>query len=61
MMTLLTGEFVMPGGTPHGPSLDNAVGDCGGTGPPLRLAVGQFGYDDNPGVSFDRNGNGLFG
>jgi hypothetical protein len=61
MMTLLTGELVMPGGMPHGPSLDNAVGDCGGTGPPLRLAVGQFGYEDNPGVSFDRNGNPLRG
>jgi hypothetical protein len=47
--TLLTAgpPFGNPAG---GPSLDTAVGDCGGAaGPPLRLAVGQYGFDDNPG------------
>jgi hypothetical protein len=62
MMTLLTASSVVSGGSPHGPSFDTAVGDCGGTaGPPLRLAIGQFGYDDIPGVSFDATGGALRG
>src|SRR6187399_2469739 len=36
MMTLLTAEALASSDLPHGPSLDNAIGDCGGTGPPLR-------------------------
>jgi hypothetical protein len=58
MATLLTARPVVPGSGSAGyPSLDSTIGDCqGAAGPPLRLAVGQFGYDDNPGVSFDAGG-----
>jgi len=57
MLTLLTARPAARGQPAGGPSLDTAVGDCrGAAGPPLRLAVGQFGYDDNPGISFDAGG-----
>ncbi|HXU05049.1 MAG TPA: DUF1552 domain-containing protein [Polyangia bacterium] len=53
MLTLLTARRAALGGPADGPSLDTAVGNCGGAaGPPLRLTVGQFGFDDNPGISF---------
>jgi len=59
--TLLTAgpPFGNPAG---GPSLDTAVGDCGGAaGPPLRLAVGQYGFDDTYGVSFTGDGSPIHG
>jgi len=60
MRTLLTGRSVDPGGPAQGPSLDTVIGDCGGmAGPPLRLAVGQLGYDNLPGLSFDRAGSAI--
>jgi hypothetical protein len=62
MITLLTGRPATIGGPAQGPSLDTFVGDCGGAaGPPLRLVVGQFGYDDNPGVSFGADGVAIRG
>ncbi len=62
MFTLLTGRPAMVGGPADGPSLDTTIGDCGGTaGPPLRLSVGQLGYDDLPGVSFADDGAAIRG
>jgi hypothetical protein len=62
MITLLTGRPAVVGGPADGPSLDTVIGDCGGTaGPPLRLAVGEFGYDDNPGISFGADGSAIRG
>jgi hypothetical protein len=62
MATLLTALPAASDGSVSGASFDTAVGTCGGsTGPPLRLAVGQFGYDDDPGVSFDAVGVPLRG
>ena len=58
MTTLLTAR--PPGGVriARGPSLDTAVGDCGGAaGPPLRLTVGKFEWNDSvAGVSFGADG-----
>ena len=63
MATLLTARAVASGtSSPGYPSLDTVIGTCGGAaGPPLRLAVGQFGYDDQPGVSFDAAGTAVRG
>ena len=62
MLTLLTGRPAVADGPAGGPSLDTAVGDCGGAaGPPLRLMVGDFAFDDNPGVSFGSDGVAIRG
>jgi hypothetical protein len=59
---LLTGVRVPVGGPAGGPSLDTWVGNRpGALGPPLRLAVGQFGFDDNPGVCFGADGTAIRG
>jgi hypothetical protein len=61
MGTLLTASPVVAGWTPGHPSLDTIPLGCGasGAGPPLQLAVGQFGSDDNPGVSFGPAGGAV--
>jgi len=62
MITLLTARPALTNARADGPSFDTVIGDCGGTaGPPLRLAVGQFGFDDNPGVSFGADGLAIRG
>jgi hypothetical protein len=62
MISLLTAQPAGLGGLAYGPSLDTIVGDCGGAaGPPLRLAIGKFGFEDNPGVSFGANGTAIRG
>jgi hypothetical protein len=62
MLVLLTGRPATPNFPATGPSLDTAVGNCGGAaGEPLRLAVGQFGFNDSPGVSFAANGAAILG
>jgi len=63
MTTLLTGRPTAGGRIAQGPSLDTAVGDCGGSaGPPLRLTVGKFELDDSiPGVSFGADGSAIRG
>jgi len=63
MLTLLTARPVRAAGVAEGLSFDTAVGDCGGTaGPPLRLTVGKFAYDDGlAGVSFGADGVAIRG
>jgi hypothetical protein len=57
LATLLTARPPVSRVTAGGPSLDEVVGDCGGAaGPPLRLAVGQLGWEDETGVSFAADG-----
>jgi hypothetical protein len=62
MISLLTAAPAPIGGPASGPSFDTIVGiRPGAAGPPLRLAVGQFGFDDNPGICFGTDGAALRG
>jgi len=62
MVSLLTAAPAPIGGPASGPSFDTVIGTRpGALGPPLRLAVGQFGFDDNPGICFDAKGVALRG
>jgi hypothetical protein len=57
MTTLLTARPAAGRDVAQGPSLDTAVGDCGGAaGPPLRLTVGTFGWTDMSGISYGADG-----